>query len=104
MRSFPGSRSAPTIVDDLLYVGSGLGNLFCINRADGKIIWSKDLMADFSGGSATDMDILTIRHLIQGERFLTGQTGRTVNNVVAFDIVLPGRLIGQIKVLAKRSA
>jgi len=49
MKSFPGSRSAPTVVDDLLYVGTGLGNLFCVNRADGKIVWSKDLIADFNG-------------------------------------------------------
>ena len=26
-KSFPGSRSAPTVVGDLLYVGTGLGNL-----------------------------------------------------------------------------
>jgi outer membrane protein assembly factor BamB len=50
MKSFPGSRSAPTVVDDLLYVGTGIGNLFCVNRANGKIIWSKDLVADFNGG------------------------------------------------------
>ena len=49
MKSFPGSRSAPTVVDDLLYVGTGMGNLFCINRADGTIKWSKDLAADFNG-------------------------------------------------------
>jgi outer membrane protein assembly factor BamB len=49
MKSFPGSRSAPTIVDDLLYVGTGLGNLFCVDRLTGRIIWSKDLVADFGG-------------------------------------------------------
>ena len=44
MKSFPGSRSAPTIVDNLLYVGTGLGNLFCIDRSNGRIIWSKILL------------------------------------------------------------
>lgn len=49
MRSCPGSRSAPTIADDLIYTGTGMGNLFCINRKNGKIIWSKDFQNDFKG-------------------------------------------------------
>ena len=47
--SFPGSRSAPTVVDDLLYIGSGMGNLFCVNREDGTIAWSRDFAEDFQG-------------------------------------------------------
>ncbi len=47
--SFPGSRSAPTVVDDLLYIGTGMGNLFCLNREDGVILWSKDFAEDFQG-------------------------------------------------------
>jgi outer membrane protein assembly factor BamB len=47
--SFPGSRSAPTIVDDLIYIGTGMGNLNCLNRDDGSVVWSKDFMADFQG-------------------------------------------------------
>lgn len=49
LRSYPGSRSIPTIVDDLIYVGSGMGNLFCLNKADGKIVWSKDFVKDLKG-------------------------------------------------------
>ena len=49
MRSYPGSRSIPTVVDDLIYVGSGLGNLYCVNKSDGKIVWSKDLVKDLNG-------------------------------------------------------
>ena len=37
-KSFPGSRSAPTIAGDLIYVGTGLGNLYCVNRVNGKDI------------------------------------------------------------------
>jgi outer membrane protein assembly factor BamB len=49
MKSYPGSRSAPTIVDDLIYVGSGLGNLYCVEKRNGRIIWSKNLIIDFKG-------------------------------------------------------
>lgn len=47
--SFPGSRSAPTIVGDLVYVGSGLGNLFCLSRENGSKLWSRDFKEDFNG-------------------------------------------------------
>jgi outer membrane protein assembly factor BamB len=47
--SFPGSRSAPTVVDDLLYIGSGMGNLYCVNLEDGSISWSLDFAEDFQG-------------------------------------------------------
>jgi len=40
--NYPGSRSAPTLVDELIYVGSGMGKLFCIEKATGNLVWSKD--------------------------------------------------------------
>ncbi len=48
--SFQGSRSAPTLVDDLLYVATGMGNLFCVEKESGTIKWSKDFVKDFNGG------------------------------------------------------
>jgi len=47
--SFPGSRSAPTIVDDLIYIGTGMGDLYCISRDDGSLLWSKNFADDFQG-------------------------------------------------------
>lgn len=47
--SFPGSRSAPTILGGLLYVGTGMGNLYCIDRTDGSMVWSRDFTEDFQG-------------------------------------------------------
>lgn len=47
--NFPGSRSAPTLVDDLIYVGSGMGNLYCLEKATGSVLWSKDFEKDFQG-------------------------------------------------------
>lgn len=99
-RSFPGSRSAPTVVDNLIYIGTGMGNLFCINRADGKIVWSKDLKADFDG-------ILPLHGhsesaLIDGEKVFWN-TGGKINNVVALNR-FNGTMIWSSKGFGERSA
>jgi len=44
-----GSRCTPTVVDDLLYIGTGLGNLYCIDTKSHKVLWSKDFIKDFNG-------------------------------------------------------
>ncbi len=49
VRSCPGSRSAPTITGDLVYTGTGMGDLYCVNKNNGKIVWSKNLAQDFGG-------------------------------------------------------
>ncbi len=49
VKNYPGSRSQPTIVGDLIYVGSGIGNLFCIKRKNGEVVWSKNFTDDFEG-------------------------------------------------------
>jgi outer membrane protein assembly factor BamB len=46
-KTYPGSRSAPTVAGDLLYIGNGNGNLYCVKCSDGKVVWSKDLAIDF---------------------------------------------------------
>jgi len=47
--SYPGSRSTPTVVGNLIYVSSGLGNLYCIEAADGAKKWSLDMKKDLHG-------------------------------------------------------
>jgi outer membrane protein assembly factor BamB len=49
VKTYRGARSAPTIVGDMIYVGSGIGNLYCVNRNTGKVVWSKELAKDFNG-------------------------------------------------------
>ena len=49
MKSFPGSRMAPAIADNLVYTGTGLGDLYCVDGDNGDLIWSKDLIEDFAG-------------------------------------------------------
>jgi outer membrane protein assembly factor BamB len=49
VKSYPGSRSTPTIAGDLIYVCSGLGNIFCVETATGKKKWSLDMIRDLQG-------------------------------------------------------
>jgi outer membrane protein assembly factor BamB len=49
VKNYPGSRSTPTIAGDLIYVGTGMGNLYCINRKKNALIWSINLLNDFQG-------------------------------------------------------
>jgi outer membrane protein assembly factor BamB len=100
MKSFPGSRSAPTIVDDLIYVGTGLGNLFCVYRANGKIVWSKDLTVDFIG--VLPLHGHSESALIEGEKIFWNAGGKNYN-VIALNR-FNGKLIWSNKGLGERSA
>jgi outer membrane protein assembly factor BamB len=48
-KSYPGTRSTPTIVDGMLYHLSGIGNLVCLKANDGSPVWSVDIMKRFGG-------------------------------------------------------
>jgi len=48
-RSYPGTRSTPTIAGGMLYHLSGIGNLVCLNAEDGRVVWSVDIMRRFGG-------------------------------------------------------
>jgi len=45
--NFHGTRSAPVLVNDLIYIESGLGAVYCLNAETGDEIWSKDFIEDF---------------------------------------------------------
>ena len=47
--NFPGSRGTPTVVDDKIYLCSGLGDIFCIGTENGDVIWHKSMPDDFGG-------------------------------------------------------
>ncbi len=100
MRSYPGSRTIPTIVDDLIYVGSGLGNLYCLNRTTGKVVWSKDLIIDLKG--FLPLHGHSEAPLIQGDKVFWTAGGK-VNNVIALNR-FTGRLLWSNKGFGEASA
>lgn len=80
--NYPGARSTPTVVNDLVYATSGTGQLSCYDADSGKVIWTTDLMHDmggflgifgFSESPAVD------------EEYLYCFPGGQKDNVVAFD-------------------
>jgi outer membrane protein assembly factor BamB len=46
-KSFPDTRSTPVIEDNRIYVQSGMGQVSCINKEDGKTIWTVDVDKTF---------------------------------------------------------
>lgn len=46
-KSFPETRSTPTIEDDRIYIISGTGELVCLNVSDGAIRWKVNVDKDF---------------------------------------------------------
>src|SRR5687767_10485464 len=47
--NYPGSRSTPTVVGDALYALGSDGDLVCLNVADGKPRWQKNVRTEFDG-------------------------------------------------------
>ncbi|MDP2890100.1 MAG: PQQ-binding-like beta-propeller repeat protein, partial [Bacteroidota bacterium] len=47
-KSFPDTRSTPTIEDDRIYIISGTGELVCLNVNDGAIRWKVNVDKDYS--------------------------------------------------------
>lgn len=47
--SFPGSRSTPTVYDNLVYICSGMGRIACIEAATGKEKWTVNMVNDLGG-------------------------------------------------------
>jgi len=97
---YPGSRCTPTVIDDLIYVGTGMGNLFCVNRKNGKIVWSKDLKNDFDG--VIPLHGYSEAALIDGDKVFWTPGGK-VHNVVALNR-FNGKLIWSNKGFGEVSA
>jgi len=52
-KSYPGTRSTPTIINGLLYHLSGIGNLICLKADNGDVVWSVNILKKFSGRNIT---------------------------------------------------
>jgi outer membrane protein assembly factor BamB len=64
----PGTRGTTVVVDDRLYVISGVGNAVCLNADTGDIIWSVDLVEKF-GAVLPDLGMCESA-LIDGDRII----------------------------------
>jgi outer membrane protein assembly factor BamB len=74
-KGHPGARTTPTVVDDKIYLISGMASVFCIST-DGKIVWSVDLVKEF--GARNLMWGITESPLIDGERIYCTPGGPAV--------------------------
>jgi outer membrane protein assembly factor BamB len=99
VKSCPGSRSAPTVVGNLIYIGTGMGDLYCVNTK-GAIVWSKKLKEDFQG--ALPLHGHSESALIDGNKVFWTPGGK-INNVVALDSKT-GKLIWSAKGFGETSA
>lgn len=80
--SWPGTRSTPTVVGDLVYWVTGMGKLTCLDLKSGKPVWEKDFIGQMGGTNIQWGYTETI--LIEGD-ILYCTPGGKENNVVALN-------------------
>lgn len=94
-KSFPDTRSTPTVDADRIYVQSGTGQLSCIRRETGETIWSVEVDKDFEGEYHTWGNSET--PLIVGDMVICTPGGKKTS-VVAFN-KMTGETLWQTKSL-----
>jgi outer membrane protein assembly factor BamB len=94
---FLGPRSTPTLDGDRVYVLSTDGDLYCLEAATGKQVWSRNLPADFSGDMMKAKGSYSWKFsespLIDGDRVIVTPGSRTAA-LVALD-KMTGKTIWQ---------
>ncbi len=78
-----GPRATPTVDGDFLYVLGAAGHLACVETADGKVLWTKNLVSDFGGEVMSDWGYAEAP-LIEGDKILCTPGGKD-GTVVALD-------------------
>jgi outer membrane protein assembly factor BamB len=82
--SYPlGPRATPTVDGNRVYTLGAMGNLFCFDVADGKIIWQKNLPADF--GTKIPSWGMAGAPLVDGDQLIVLAGGTPGAMVVSFD-------------------
>lgn len=79
---FPGARSTPTVVDDLVYVLSGNGSVHCLKAGDGETVWNIDFFTDLQADSVQFGYSESL--LVCGDTLFCTPGGKT-SNVVALN-------------------
>ena len=81
--NFIGTRSTPVVVDDLIYIESGAGAVYCLETERGEEVWSRDFIVDFGADSAIQFGY-SESVLIDGDQLICVPGGKE-HNVVALD-------------------
>lgn len=81
-KSYQEARSTPIIDGSHLYVVSNMGELVCLDRADGKILWSVDYWQKY-GITPNDQGICE-QPLLEGDKIIVTTCGKEVC-MAAFD-------------------
>jgi len=82
VKNFPGSRSTPTVVGDLVYVCSGKGDIACFDKRSGTRKWMLNMITDLQG--KINMFGYSQSLLVNGD-LLYCSPGGTENNIVALN-------------------
>ncbi|MCX6304897.1 MAG: PQQ-binding-like beta-propeller repeat protein [Bacteroidetes bacterium] len=94
--NFPGPRSTPTVVDNLIYYCSSMGEVICMDAANGQRKWSVNMLKDLHGINVRFG--YTESPLIDGDRLFCFPGGRDTN-VVALNR-FTGKMIWKSKAMA----
>lgn len=94
--NYIGARSTPTIAGNLLYLTTGFGELICFHLKKRKKVWSRSLIADFSGDSLKYGRAESV--LIEGDQLFCVPGGQE-NNVISLnrftgDLIWSSRGVG----------
>ena len=79
--NFHGTRSTPVLVDDLIYIESGMGAVYCLNAENGDKVWAVDFIQALGVGSVIQFGY-SESVLIDGENLICVPGGKE-NNIVA---------------------
>lgn len=82
-QNFHGTRSAPVVVDDLIYIESGMGAVYCLSSENGDEIWSIDFIKDLGVDSVIQFGYAE-SVLINSDNLICVPGGNE-NNVVALN-------------------
>jgi len=82
MKNFIGSRSTPTVVDDLVYVASGMGDIACINAESGEMKWKINMLEKYEGKNTRFGYSQSL--LVDGD-LVFAAPGGTENNIIALN-------------------
>jgi len=94
-KSFPETRSTPTIQNDKIYLVGGMGIVCCLDAGNGKILWSQDAQNQFKGEYQTWGIAESVLLTDQAAIYVTGGEE---TSVVAFDKIT-GNLLWKTKSL-----